>query len=537
MRWQAVALFALAAVWTVPAGAAALARSIGDAVTAAAQDPALERTGNAADVRLFYELRDNRPAWLEDGGWTAQARAAMAVLEGADREGLSPRDYLITGIAARTESDAEADERSDVLLTAGLLRYIGDVRTGRTVPSQVNRDNAVYPERGDTAAALAQGLAASDFGAWLESLPPADPRYRRLRAALASFRAIAAGGGWPRLPGGPTLRAGDQSAEIAVLREMLTRLGDLRPFGGAPAQEAEAEEFDAAVDFAVRRFQLRHGLKVDGAVGRNTRAALAVSPQQRAAQIAANLERLRWFAGPASGRHVAVNAAGFELDAFDGGKLVAKMPVIVGTAKDPTPVFADVITAVTFMPTWTVPPKIARNEMLPKIKRDPDYFADRNMKVYSGWGADACEVDPRDINWQSISPAALEHRIVQQPGEANALGRIRFTLGNEFGVFMHDTPGKKLFEQEQRAFSHGCVRVGDAAGLAAFVFAGDPAWPPAAIAAAMDGGETKTVALPEPVPVEMTYLTAWVDEAGIVQFRNDIYRRDAALIRALGGGI
>ncbi len=518
-----------------PADAAALPRLIGEFTSKAAQDPAISRTGMAAELRRFYALRGNRPAWRQGDQWSAQARAAISALAGADGEGLDPRDYLTAEIAAVTEpvSGREA-AKGDLLLTAGLLRYIGDVRTGRVVPSQVDSEYAVYPFRGDAVAALNDGLGAGDFGAWLASLPPDEPRYRRLRGALPVYREIAAAGDWPRLPDGPTLRQGAVGPEIAVLRAQLARLGDLRPFGGA--ETANPQEFDAAVDFAVRRFQLRHGLNADGAVGRRTRAALAMRPQERVEAIIVNLERMRWFAHPASGRYVVVNAAGFELDAYEDGKLAAKMPVVVGTTNNSTPVFPDVITSVTFMPTWTVPPSIARKEMLPRIKRDPDYFAARNMKVYSGWGDDSCEVDPREVDWKSISPGTLEHRIVQQPGPSNALGRIRFTLNNEFGIFMHDTPAKQLFEKEQRTFSHGCVRVGDAPALAAFVFADDPEWPPAAIEAAMNGGETKTVDLRTPVAVEMTYLTAWVDESGIVQFRSDIYHRDQALARALAGG-
>jgi len=158
------------------------------------------------------------------------------------------------------------------------------------------------------------------------------------------------------------------------------------------------------------------------------------------------------------------------------------------------------------------------------------------MKVYSGWDPDACEVNPLDVDWKSLRAGSLEHRFVQQPGPSNALGRIRFTLHNEFGIFLHDTPAKNLFGKEIRAYSHGCVRVGDAAALAAFVFNGDPEWPPAAIEAAMNGEETKTVELRETVPTEVTYLTAWVDEQGIIQFRRDVYGRDTALARALWPG-
>lgn len=533
--WLTALALALAAVPALPALAEApLAARIATLSAAGGEDPAIARIGTAAELSRFYALRGNEPVWRAGGGWSAKARAAIAVLEAADEEGLRPQDYLAPAVTADANADAA---RGDVLLTAGLLRYIGDVRAGRTIPSAVNPKNAVYPVRGDAAAILEDGLAASDFAAWLESLPPDDARYRNLRAALADSRAIAAEGPWPRLPDGPTLRQGDRGPAVAVLRAQLIRLGDLTPFGpGASQDAAESQEFDAALDFAVRRFQSRHGLAVDGAVGRNTRAALATTPKKRVETITVSLERMRWFPIPEDGRYIVVNSAGFELDAFEDGKLAAEMPVIVGKAKDPTPLFADIITEVTFLPTWTVPKSITREEILPQVRKDPDYFAARNMKVYSGWGDDSCEIDPREVDWQKVSPRTMEHRVVQQPGGANALGRVRFTLENDFGIFMHDTPAKRLFDRDTRAFSHGCVRVGDAPALAAFVLEGDPEWTPEAIEAAIAGEETITVPVPRPVPVEMTYLTAWVDESGIVQFRNDIYNRDPALARALSGG-
>jgi murein L,D-transpeptidase YcbB/YkuD len=531
------ALVLVIALSASPASAdeGAVAQAIAQLLSPGMLDPAL---GSDADaLRRFYGQRDDKPAWRRDGTWGAEATAAIAALETAEREGLNPRDYLAGEISRLPESATDAEiARADVQLSAAMLRYAGDVRTGRVTPSAVDSDYAVFPERPDVAAMLAEGLAGADFQAWLSSLPPDDTAYRRLREVLATYRQIAAAGPWPRLPDGPTLKAGATGPEIKILRDQLSRLGDMPKLGEfAGPQDSNAEVLDAGLELAVRHFQSRHGLTADGAVGLRTRAALAVSPQERVATIAVNLERMRWFPHPASGRYVVINTAGFDLTALADGKIASKMPVIVGTVKAATPVFPDEITAVTFMPTWTVPPKIARAEILPKVKRDPDYLAAHNMKVYSGWGADACEVNPNDVDWSSIRPRALAHKFVQQPGESNALGRIRFTIHNEFGIFMHDTPAKNLFGREVRTYSHGCVRVGNAAALAAFVLEGDPDWPPEAIEAAANGSETKTVELRAPVPIEMTYLTAWVDEDGRVQFRPDTYGRDPALGRALFG--
>ena len=508
---------------------AATGAELGRVVAQAGQDPTAVRIGDVGGARRFYATRGDRPAWREGEAWSPQAKAAVTVLQSAGREGLDPRDYLAPEAAALPSAPSPAQAaQSDFLLSAGLLRYIGDVRAGRVVPSDLNPYFAVHPRRPDAAAVLTQALAAPDFDAWLRTLPPPDSAYARLRDALAVYREMAAAGPWPELPAGPTLKLGASGPEIAVLRRQLSRLGDLHQ-----SPTVTENEFDTELDAAVRNFQSRNGITSDGAVGAATRAALAVTPQQHAETIALNLERLRWFERPANARYAVINTAGFELTAYAGGKIAAKMPVIVGKAKMATPIFPDEITALTFMPTWTVPPSIARKEILPKIRKDLGYLARENMKVYSGWDEAACEVDPVDVDWKAIQPGTLQHKFVQQPGPSNALGRLRFTLHNEFGIYLHDTPAKKLFVTPVRTYSHGCIRVGDAPALAAFVLNGDPAWPPGAIDAAMNGTETKRVDLARPLHIEVVYLTAWVDDDGIVQFRSDIYGRDPPLAAAL----
>ncbi len=496
------------------------------------QDATLTKFHNIDTLRKFYASRNGSLAWWRNGAWSDQARQALAVLELADRQGLNPGDYLVEETSHLLDRVDAADAvRTDALLSAEMLRYIVDVRSGRVVPREVDSDYAVEPVPPDAAAILASGLSASDFAVWLSSLPPADPAYRRLTEALVAYRKIAAAAPWPNLLDGPTLKEGAAGPEVATLRRQLQSLGDL-----TSDEQSSATEFDATIEAAVRQFQRRNGLKPDGAVGAQTRAALNVPPGERADQIAANLERLRWFPFATSGRLIVINIGAFELRAFTDAKMVLKMPVIAGKTNWRTPVFPDDVTALTFLPSWTVPPKIARQEILPKVKRNPDYLAKENMKVYSGWGANACEVNPRDVDWKSQRPATLQHKFVQQPGPSNALGLLRFTLHNEFGIFLHDTPAKKLFGQDVRSFSHGCIRVGDAIALAAFVLDGDPDWPPAAIEAAVNGNDTKTVLLQKPVPVEVTYLTAWAEEDGSVQFRRDVYNRDRPLFLALSKG-
>ena len=531
-RWLILTLVLAALAGPVHADGVYADGAIDTLLSQADEDAALTKFHNIEALRKFYASRSDAPAWWRNGAWSDQARQAAAMLQSADSQGLNPDDYLVNETSRLPDQvDPATATHIDAVLSAGMLRYISDVRSGRVVPREVDSDYAVDPARPDAAAVLADGLATNDFAGWLTMLPPADPAYRRLTAALLAYRKIAATAPWPQLPDGPTLKEEAAGPEVATLRRQLQSLGDL-----TDNDQPNTAEFDAAIEAAVRRFQQRNGLKPDGAVGAQTRAALNISPSERADQIAVNLERLRWFPFATSGRLIVINIGAFELRAFTDGKTVLKMPVIAGKASWRTPVFPDEVTALTFLPSWTVPPKIARQEILPKVKRNLDYLAKENMKVYSGWDANACEVNPHDVDWKSQRPATLQHKFVQQPGPSNALGRLRFTLHNEFGIFLHDTPAKKLFTQDVRSFSHGCIRVGDATALATFVLDGDPDWPAAAIEAAVNGNDTKTVLLRKPVPADVTYLTAWVDEDGSVQFRRDVYHRDRPLFLALSKG-
>lgn len=498
-----------------------------------------EHDGLAAkldEARRFYRAKGPEPVWWSDGAWSPRARAAVRALQEAGREGLDPGDYLVGVTPALPEDGPPARiAEAELLLSAGLLHYIVDVGAGQLAPKEVDPELYVYPRRIDAAAALAAGLAAPDFDAWLASLPPRGEGYARLRDALARYRALAAAGGWPRLPDGPNLAAGDRDPRVAILRRQLGVVGDLAA-EPAPAGPSESREFDAALDGAVRRFQRRHGLVVDGVVGPRTRAALDLGAEARVVQIRLNMERLRWIEEDPVSRYIVVNIAGFELRAIENGRTVHKMPVIAGRESRRTPVFSDRMTDLVFLPSWTVPPRIARRDLLPKLKRDPDYLARENIRVFESWASDACEVDPEGIDWASISPRELTYKFKQEPGPRNPLGRVRFTLSNRFDIYLHDTPNLRLFERPARAFSSGCIRVGDARALAAFALQGNVNWPQARIEAAMSQPETQVVPLHEPLAVYVTYMTAWVDEDGTLNFRDDVYGRDRLLAEALGLG-
>ena len=349
------------------------------------------------------------------------------------------------------------------------------------------------------------------------------PGYLRLRQALERYRQLAIQGGWPRLPDGDTLRKGDRGITVSVLQHRLHVTGDFDPW---PADHSGL--FDDAIEHAVRTFQQRHGLVADGIVGHETRHALQVSAAERVQQLALNLKR--WHDLPASlgPRYILVNVPGFNLQVIENEQLVMHMRVVVGRPSWATPLFSSTLTAVVVNPAWDVPPRIAREEIVPHLRRDPEYLTTHNFKLFEGWGAEAEEISPHRIDWSQINTTHFPYRLHQRPGPNNALGRLKFIVPNPFYVFLHDTPARTLFRHAVRAYSHGCIRLEKPEALAAYLLRSDPAWTGARLDAAMAQGRQHTIELSEPIPVHLVYHTAWVDTDGTVHFRPDIYGYDQA---------
>ncbi|MCA9770794.1 MAG: L,D-transpeptidase family protein, partial [Myxococcales bacterium] len=274
-------------------------------------------------------------------------------------------------------------------------------------------------------------------------------------------------------------------------------------------------------------------LEADGVAGRETLAALNVPAAERVRGLLVNLERWRWLPQELGERHVMVNIAGFHLDLVDGGRSVLDMKVIVGRSYRRTPVFSDRIRYLVFNPQWEVPRKLALQDVLPRVREDTAYLEHKGFRVLEGWGADERVVDPATVDWASLGPDHWPYRFRQKPGPTNSLGVVKFMFPNKFDVYLHDTPAKDLFASSKRSFSSGCIRVERALDLAEALLKDDPGWTRERIDATVGAERERTVALRAPVPVHLQYWTAWADEDGSIEFREDLYRRDARVAKAL----
>ena len=532
----------LLVLFLVPAGAAgAVAQEDGGLdvaiATRLAQDSRIVagRTLDLSPIRRFYAQRGFQPMWLEVAGAPkASVGGVLAVLRAADAEGLSVADYHPDAIAAALDSVALEDRAAlDLLLTDAVMKYGTHLHAGRMAPKAISGDFAeVKPKVVDVADLVQRTGDAAEPRAVLAALAPVRAEYAALKGALTRYRALEAAGGWPAVPALQVtkLEPGRRDPAVKALRKRLAVTGE---FDGVPEPKAgQADVYDPALRTAVERFQARHGLYVDGVIGASTIAALNVTAAERVGQILASLERLRWMPDDFGPRHVVVNVPDYALKAVDQGTVVQEMRVIVGTKVRRTPIFSSTINSIILNPTWTMPVKLAREDYLPKVLKDPGYLESHNISVFASWAANAPRLDSRQIDWHQMGSNIAKLRLRQDPGPQNALGQVKFNIPNGFDVYLHDTPNREKFDRNARSFSSGCVRVGKPMELANFVLAGNPEWPVERRQQQLATGETKTVVLKQPVAVHLLYQTAWVDAAGTMQFREDIYGRDTEMLEA-----
>ena len=493
-----------------------------------------ERIYAAVLVESFYKGINYRPAWSQNGH-LVQVEALIRAVEDTYGDGLSPQYYhlapiisLVDKVGQESAPDSVQLSDLDILLTDAFLTLGCHLSAGCVNPVTIETEWFANSLKVDVSSVLEQALNKKQVREALMELRPQKDVYSRLRLALARYRELFSKGEWPLVSSGSRLKKGSRSDRVVELRKRLAASSDLL------ADEAMGGDlFDEKVEQSVIIFQKRHGLKIDGVVGRDTLDALNVPLKQRIRQMELNMERLRWILGNIEERFIVVNIANFRLDVIEHDKSILSMKVVVGKPYRRTPIFTAKMTYLVINPVWNIPDSIARKEILKKIKKDPHYLAEQNIKVFSGWRAQEQPIDAERIDWSKVTAKALPYRLRQEPGPLNALGTLKFMFPNKYDVYLHDTPAKNLFSDNVRAFSHGCTRIEKPLELAEYLLRDDPRWSQKELVAALEKGTEQIVQILRPLNVHVLYLTAWVDESGLVQFRNDIYGRDKSLDEAL----
>lgn len=482
------------------------------------------RLRTAAAVRRFYLVRGHRWAWLQNEQATLGARALIRALAEAHTHGLDARLYHQDDIARlfasleRAHANRLPPSRSvtlalELLLTDAFFAYGGHMLGGRVNPVDLDPEWGAKRREGDLVSILEGAVARRSVASALAALEPSERDYQRLRAMLAFYRKRR----WGTLPTGG-IAAGSAGPAVDALRSRLAEEGFVAGSGA---------RFDANLVAALRQFQRTRGLTPSGRLDAATRAALDRPASDIASQLELNLERWRWLPKSLGHEHIVVNVPAFELTARRGTTELMRMDVIVGKAYRQTPVFSSIARQVVFHPHWVLPRRIAVEDKLPLIQRDRGYLARHHITVH-GPGPGAPLIDPATIDWKSLSKNRFPYVLRQSAGPHNALGTIKLEMPNRFHVFLHDTPDRSLFRTANRAHSSGCIRVEKPDELARYVLG----WSAERVRSTLAKRKQER-AVSRPIPVHLLYWTAWVDAAGVLQLRPDIYQRDAALARAL----
>jgi L,D-transpeptidase YcbB len=481
----------------------AVAEKIRD-LLAAKTDKIFANKRERTAVESFYQARHLAPLWLDKGVENGRAQAVIGRLKDADADGLDVSDYKIPTFAGLgPEGLAEAELK----LTQTVLTYARHLQAGRFPYTRMSNNIELPQAPPDPTAVLAKIADAANAGTALEDFSPPHEGYKKLKAMLAQMRGKAPGG--KEIAEGPLLKlnakAPMEDPRVPLLREKLGLGGD-----------ASDLKYDAKVVEAVKKFQRANELPVTGNLDSRTIKELNGPPRDRQIEtVISNMERWRWYPRDLGNAYVIVNLPDFSLHVTHNGAQVWSTRIVIGKTEMPTPLLSETMKYITINPTWNVPPSIVQNEYLPALQQDPTVLERMGLKlVYNRDGS---------------------VHIYQPPGEANALGRIRFNFPNRFLVYQHDTPDKHMFAHDMRAYSHGCMRVQDPAKYAEILLniaRPNENWTADKIKRMFGTGE-QDIQLPAQIWVLLTYQNAFVDDAGKLQIRRDIYNVDSRTLAAI----
>ncbi|MBT1695972.1 L,D-transpeptidase family protein [Fulvivirgaceae bacterium PWU4] len=490
-------------------------------------------------VNQFYQANAFKTKWLGENGPTPLYYASLDLLKNATHCGLSPEMYRVDRIEQQVnilykERPAAAKNIAalDIQITETFFLFAIHLREGRITDTGSRGKIWIMPYRqADNAdvSMLALANTAPQLDDVVKKLQPAHEQYAKLQKQLIAYRSLEKSDiGTLPVSTRQRIKPAERHVAIPAIRKKLWLMDLQIKTDTGHVASADSLSYDSALVAAVKTFQQRHGLEEDGIIGGKTLGFLNQSFKEKADLIALNMERMRWLPLHDAAQYIRVNIPEYKLRIYNEGKRTLEMNVIVGAVANATPVFSDTLEYVVFSPTWIVPPSVAKEEILPRLKKNNTYYTNRDFTFYKK----GVEIDPAAERWDS-AVNIREYRIVQKPGRDNALGLAKFIMPNDMNIYLHDTPDHKPFSHRYRALSHGCIRLDDPATFAAHILQGEAGWDLASIKKAMTSGKPTKIQLRKQYEVHLEYRTVWVDDQGNLHFGEDIYGHDKRQLQSL----
>ncbi len=470
-------------------------------------------------VREVYLRNEFNPFWSNE----AKVNELIDIIKNCEAEGLHPEDYHLSDILEIKQVNSnETRANLDIICTDAFLLYCSHLLSGKTNPETIDPEWHVIKTDTNPVKYMFE-LNSKSLQAIISSLKPKNANYALLQDRLILFREQSAKEVSWKIQRGPVIRPGMDDNRIPQIREVLLLLKDY-----SEGKDMESTTYDESLKQSVIRFQQRHGLEALGTIGDQTIEMMNIPLEERMRTIVVNLERLRWLPQEVPNYYLTVNIVNFELDVVVDNVVMRNHKVIVGKEYRKTPVFSSTMQYLVLNPTWTVPPTILTKDVLPEVRKNKSYLTQKNIFVYNKSG-NKLNID--SIDWRKDNVLDFTYR--QEPGKSNALGAVKFIFPNKFNVYLHDTPSRELFDKTERAFSSGCIRVENPLELAEFLLRDKEGFSLKELQRIVETSKTVTVILKSLPEVYLLYLTTWVDNSGLINFRKDIYNRDQRLYNAL----
>lgn len=496
---------------------------------------------NFTRLQHFYNQRQNRPVWLSSKGIKGNRVLQLLYAIQKDvtlnpRSSIHRRAKILKNKLAHKHTQATIRE-FELELTMLYYEFLQHTIYGeidwKAFENHLatNRVNGIdtnwvrYPLKFDVNRLMSQ----ENITQTLKNLQPRGYHYKQLLSSLYKLYKIKWQGGWEKLPAFKTLKKGQTSLIVPRLRKRLTLSGDYK----GCSEKLSSRYFDSCLQKAVKRFQKRHNTVADGVIGRGTQKLLNISVESKIHKVLLNLERIKWLPRKNAPRHIVINIPEYMLHYYEYGQEQKRLRVIVGDTKHPTPIFSDMLSYLTINPYWKLPAGIIKKEVIPEMVKNPNYLKRHRLEIHETWEENSTIIPANKINWASYlnDSSKFPYKIMQPPSPKNALGRIKFKFPNKFSVYLHDTPTKHLFKKKKRAFSHGCIRLSNPFSLLQNIAKTEPNMSVPEVNSILKSKIKMELDVTKDIPINLIYLTTWVDGNNQLFFGDDIYKYDKYQIR------